>query len=98
MQRQPLSLKLAMLFASFALPFSFALVAVKAIAQDEDPFLKGDALQAEILKSCADGCVTFNRQEADTFQGQLESLIARKQAEAFQAGIQAQKAACASLI
>jgi hypothetical protein len=68
-----------------------------AITQD-DPFLKGEELQAEIRKSCAEGCVTFNREEAADFEARLQMLVAGKQAEAYQMGVQAQKAACASLI
>lgn len=78
--------------------FAALLVASVAVAQDEDPFLKGPVLQAEIAKSCSEGCVTFNRQEAEKFQEQMEALIARRQKEAFLAGIESQKKACRSLI
>lgn len=68
-----------------------------AVAQD-DPFLKGEALQAEVLKSCAEGCITFSREEAADFQAGLDKLIAAKQREAFEAGARWQAQACASLI
>lgn len=73
------------------------LCATSVIAQD-DPFLKGEELQAAIAKSCSDGCVTFNREEAEAFQAQLELLLAAKQKEAFEAGKRFQAQACASLI
>jgi hypothetical protein len=69
-----------------------------ATPQGEDEFLKGEALQAEIAKSCANGCITFNHEEAAAFQDALERLLAQKQKEAYQAGQRNQKAACASLI
>lgn len=72
--------------------------AVPAVPQTEDPFLKGEALQAEIAKSCADGCVTFNRDEAEEFERQLQAVLAARQQQAFDAGVQRQRAACASLI
>jgi hypothetical protein len=73
-----------------------ALAAPLALAQDA--FLKGDDLAAEIAKSCKEGCITFNHEEAEVFQKELEKLIALKQKEAFFAGVAAQKAACRSLL
>lgn len=75
-----------------------AIVAAGSVIANDDPFLKGDALQAEIAKSCADGCVTFSRQEAEAFQVQLDKLLVKKQKEAFEAGARWQAQACASLV
>jgi hypothetical protein len=74
------------------------LAAGVAVAVAQDAFLKGDDLAAEIAKSCADGCITFNHEEAENFKQQLDMLIGQKQKEAFAAGMAAQKAACRSLI
>jgi hypothetical protein len=67
-------------------------------AASQDGFLKGDQLKAAIERDCADGCVTFNQQEASELERQIEALVARKMKEAFDAGVQHQKAACPSLI
>jgi hypothetical protein len=74
-----------------------ALAAGVAVAND-DPFKSGEALQAEIAKDCAEGCVVFSRQQASEFERQLGEILTSKQAEAFEAGVQYQKQACASLI
>lgn len=71
-------------------------VALPVSSQDE--FLKGEALQAEIAKSCAEGCITFSREEAARFDKYLQDILARKQQEAFLQGVEFQKQACASLI
>jgi hypothetical protein len=73
-------------------------VCVALPVSSQDQFLTGEALQAEIAKSCSEGCVTFNRQEAHEFEGQLQEILMQKQAEAFEAGMQYQKQACASLV
>jgi hypothetical protein len=73
------------------------MVAGVAVAQD-DPFKSGEALQAEIAKDCAEGCVVFSRQQASEFERQLGEILTSKQAEAFEAGVRFQKSACASLI
>lgn len=71
---------------------------VSAVSEAEDPFLKGDALQAEIAKSCADGCITFSREEAAEFERQLQAVLAAKQRDAFDSGVRHQRQACASLV
>jgi hypothetical protein len=73
------------------------LAATVAIAQ-EDPFLKGDALRENVATKCADGCVTWTREEAAQFEKELDMIVKRIKAEAFQAGMEAQKQACRSLI
>lgn len=67
-------------------------------AVPQDVFLTGEALQAETAKSCAEGCVTFSRQEAENFQAQLNKVLRQKQEEAFEAGRRDAKERCASLI
>lgn len=71
--------------------------AVSVIAQD-DAFLKGEELKATIERDCKEGCVTFNREEAEVFQEQIERILAQREKAAFEAGVQYQKQACASLI
>lgn len=78
---------LAAVAACFAMP---------AVSQDE--FLTGEALQATIAKDCADGCITFNREEAEDFQKRLDKIVTQRTKEAFEAGVAHQKQACASLI
>jgi multidrug efflux pump subunit AcrA (membrane-fusion protein) len=73
------------------------MVAGSVIAQD-DPFLRGEELKATVERDCSEGCITFNRQEAQALQEQLELLIAQREKEAFAAGVNHQKAACRSLI
>lgn len=80
-----------------AIALCLILVTTSSISQD-DPFLMGAALQAEIEKSCAEGCVTFSRQEAADFEQRLARILAQRMQEAFQAGVQHQRQACASLI
>jgi hypothetical protein len=81
------------------LPLLAAIAVCAALpVSSQDHFLTGDALQAEIAKSCSEGCITFNRAEAVEFEGQLQELLRQKQAEAFAEGVQYQRAACASLI
>jgi hypothetical protein len=73
------------------------LAASVAVAND-DPFLKGDELKADIAKKCGDGCVTWNRVDAAAFEEELDMIVKRVRSEAFQAGMAAQKQACRSLI
>lgn len=75
-----------------------ALMAASAAIASDDPFLKGDDLRAEVEKNCSEGCITFNHAEAATFEDSLAKLIAKKQAEAFAAGVRYQAQSCASLI
>jgi hypothetical protein len=74
-----------------------ACVATTTVAQ-EDAFLKGDALQAVIAKDCAEGCITFNREEAEQFEAAMQALVMKAQRAAFEAGVRHQQQACASLI
>lgn len=81
------------------LPFVAAIavcLAMPATSQD-DPFLSGEALQKKI-QQCGDGCVVFTREDAVKFESQLELILSRRMVEAFQAGVQHQRQACASLI
>lgn len=75
-----------------------ALLAAGTAVANEDPFLKGSDLKGRVERMCQEGCLTFNRQEAEDFQDQLDKLITAKRKEAFQAGMHAQKQACASLV
>jgi hypothetical protein len=68
-----------------------------ALAQD-DPFLKGPELAAEIAKSCKDGCVTFSHEEAEVFKAEMDRLLGEARKRGFADGVQAQKAACRSLL
>jgi hypothetical protein len=74
-----------------------SLAATVAIAQ-EDPFIKGDALRENVAKRCADGCVIWTREEAAQFDEEFDVIVKRIRAEAFRAGMEAQKQACRSLI
>jgi hypothetical protein len=74
------------------------LAAGVAVAVAQDAFLKGDELAAEIAKSCADGCVTFSREEADLFQQQIEAFVQQKAQEAYELGKRDARQRCASLI
>jgi hypothetical protein len=69
-----------------------------SVAVAQDSFLKGDELKAEIAKSCADGCVTFSREEADLFQQQIEAFVQQKAQEAYELGKRDARQRCASLI
>lgn len=60
-----------------------------AVAQQEDPFLTGDALQAEIAKSCADGCLVLNRQEAQNLTRNVASVVGEREKAAYKQGKQA---------
>jgi hypothetical protein len=71
-----------------------ALAAGVATADDESPFLKGEALSAEIARNCADGCVVLSPAEAAALQEGVAALIARKQQEAFDAGRKHEYSSC----
>lgn len=75
-----------------------AAVAVTSTVGADSPYLKGPELQAKIALECQEGCVTFNSEQATEFEQQLQVLLAQKMAEAFKAGVEYQKQACASLI
>ena len=68
-----------------------------AVAQD-DPFIKGPELAAEIAKSCKDGCVTFSHEESEVFKAEMDRLLGEARKRGFADGVQAQKAACRSLL
>jgi hypothetical protein len=80
-----------------ALVCATCLVAGLAVAQD-DPFMKGDTLRENVAKRCADGCVVWTREEAAQFDEEFDVIVKRIRAEAFRAGMEAQKQACRSLI
>jgi hypothetical protein len=81
------------------LPLLAALAVCAALpVSSQDHFLTGDALQAEITKSCGEGCVTFSRKEAEAFNEQLQDILMRKQQEAFKEGVEFQKQACPALV
>lgn len=50
------------------------------------------------MDKCAQGCVVFNREEAAEMERHVNAILARRQQEAFKAGVQYQTQACASLI
>lgn len=81
----------------YALALILLLTVATTVAQD-DPFLTGDALAAEIAKSCTEGCVTFSHEQSAAFEQQLNAMIHRREQAAFEAGQRSQKASCASLI
>jgi hypothetical protein len=68
-----------------------------AVAQD-DPFKQGDDLKTQVAKECADGCIVFSRERAAEFEERLGKLIGKRELEAYKAGMEYQKQACASLI
>jgi hypothetical protein len=68
-----------------------------AVAQD-DPFKQGDELATQVAKECKDGCIVFSRERAAEFEEHLGKLIGKRELEAYKAGMQYQKQACASLI
>ena len=72
-------------------------VLITAPVSAQSPYLEGKELQEAIAK-CQGGCVVLNRQQASEFESQLDEILTRKQAEAFQAGVDHQKQACRSLI
>lgn len=81
------------------LPLLAALAVCAALpVSSQDHFLTGEALQAEVAKSCAGGCITFSREEAAKFEEQLQEILARKQLEAFKQGVEYQKQACPALV
>jgi hypothetical protein len=75
-----------------------ALVAAGSAVASDDPFLKGDELKADIARKCGDGCVTWSRVDAAAFEEELKELVAKVRKEAYAAGVQAQRAACRSLL
>jgi hypothetical protein len=81
------------------LPLLAALAACAALpVSSQDNFLQGEALQAEVAKSCGEGCITFSREEAKVFEMQLQDILMRKTQEAFKAGVEFQKQACPALV
>jgi hypothetical protein len=69
-----------------------------SLVSAQDEYLTGEALQAVVERDCKEGCITFNREEAAKLEEDLQTLLARKQKEAFEQGVQYQKSACPSLI
>lgn len=79
--------------------FFAALVAASfAVSAQDDPFLKDGELKTAVEARCADGCVIFSREDAERFQEALDELMAKKQKEAYQAGVKYQAQACRSLL
>lgn len=55
-----------------------AVFGIKADAQTEDDiYLMGDALQAEIAKNCQKGCITLNREEAAQVKASMSANITK---------------------
>jgi hypothetical protein len=81
----------------YILAATLAVSVAVAVAQD-DPFKQGDALAAQVARECADGCIVFSRERAAEFEEHLGKLIGKRELEAYKAGMEYQKQACASLI
>lgn len=75
-----------------------ALLCAAGSATPQDEYLTGDALKAVVERDCKEGCITFSREESAKLEQDLQELLARKQKEAFDQGVQYQKSACPSLI
>lgn len=67
-------------------------------AHGQDPYLTGDALQAEVLRLCGDGCVVFNREEAAQLWQGLGRMLTERAQEAYDLGKADQRSRCASLV
>ena len=81
----------------FILCVVLACIAVPVVIA-QDPFTTGDDLQATVARECAEGCIVFSRQRAADFEQQLELILTARMQQAYDAGVRAQKVACASLI
>lgn len=55
-----------------------------AIAQD--PFLTGEALQAEIARNCEEGCIVLSREEAKQLTRNVAGIVAEREAAAYRQG------------
>jgi hypothetical protein len=61
------------------------LAAGPAMAQDT-PFLKDAALNAEVARNCADGCLVLSPAEAEALMAQVQAMVLQREQRAFQAG------------
>ena len=53
---------------------------------DQAQYLKGEALQAEVQKLCADGCIVFNASEIAQLQANIEAHVRAQMEAAYAAG------------
>lgn len=74
-----------------------AATAAASVAADS-PYLTGDALQADIARKCAAGCVTFSQDEAAAYEQGMGAILEQRTREAFEAGVRWQMQACPALI
>ncbi|MEJ7932594.1 hypothetical protein WG922_21670 [Ramlibacter sp. AN1015] len=51
-----------------------AALAACSVAVAQDPYLTGDALQAAVKDGCAEGCVVFNRAEAQALEARVKAF------------------------
>ena len=63
-----------------------AFLAVSGAVAEDGPFLKGAALQAEIERNCAQGCIVFSPVEALELQAQIDAFVKSKTEERYRAG------------
>jgi hypothetical protein len=71
-----------------------ALIAAGSAVADESPFLTGEALQAEVARNCADGCVVLSPTEAAALTLSIQAMVQEREQRAFEAGRKHEHASC----
>jgi hypothetical protein len=74
------------------------LLAAGVVRADPAQYLQGDALQAEVSKSCAGGCIVFAPAEIEAIQAQFNAELQRRTKAAFEAGMKQGNLSCRNAI
>jgi hypothetical protein len=75
-----------------------ALIAAGSAVADESPFLTGEALQAEIARNCAEGCVVLSPAEAAALTLSVQAMVNEREQKAFEAGFAKGNKSCRNAV
>lgn len=73
------------------------LFAASVLAQDS-PFLKDEALTAEVAANCAQGCIVFSPEKAAAFVAEVNAELDRRTQAAFEEGKRLGNLSCRNAI
>lgn len=75
-----------------------ALIAAGSAMAEDSPFLKGEAMAAEVAKNCADGCVVLSPAEAEALTLSIQEMVDEREQRAYDAGRKHEYESCRNRI
>ena len=75
-----------------------AAIAASSVVAQDSPFLKDEALAAEVAANCAQGCVVLSQEKAAAFMEAVNAELARRNLAAFEEGRRVGNLSCRNAI